>query len=191
MKRFYEIFNIRPDTKVLDVGGGLLNWTFVPYRPKLTILNILPPSPAEISLDVEWIIGDARCMPFKDKSFDVVFSNSVIEHVGNYDDQKMCAEEIRRVGKCYFVQTPNFYFPVEPHLITPFVHWLPRKIAKKFIKLTLSYLISRDESLPKRYFEEVRLLTPKEMKQLFPDAIIEFERWLGIPKSIYTIKNYC
>ncbi|MEM2045934.1 MAG: class I SAM-dependent methyltransferase, partial [Candidatus Bathyarchaeia archaeon] len=64
-----------------------------------------------MSLDVEWIIGDARCMPFKDKSFDVVFSNSVIEHVGNYDDQKMCAEEIRRVGKCYFVQTPNFYFP--------------------------------------------------------------------------------
>ena len=57
---------------------------------------------------------------FKDKSFDAVFSNSVIEHVGTFEDQKMMANEVIRVTNFYFIQTPNLYFPIEPHFLVPF-----------------------------------------------------------------------
>ena len=80
------------------------------------------------------IIGDARNMKmFRDKKFDLVFSNSVIEHVGDYFQQQRMAEEIYRVGNCYFVQTPNRYFPIEPHFLFPFFNFLPMKI-KVFLR---------------------------------------------------------
>ena len=105
MELFAALFKIGSNTRVLDVGGTLLNWSFLRIQPRLTILNVHLPS-EELPPNVEWIVGDARAMTFEDNSFDVVFSNSVIEHVGEWEDQKRFAEEIRRVGKGYFVQTP-------------------------------------------------------------------------------------
>jgi len=101
MRLFAQIFNIDASTQVLDVGGTLLNWTFLDVQPRLTILDIHPPA-EELPPHIEWVVGDARCMPFRDKAFDIVFSNSVIEHVGSWEDQRKFAEEIRRVGKRYF-----------------------------------------------------------------------------------------
>ena len=138
---------------------------------------------------MKWIVGDARFMPFTDESFDVVFSNSVIEHMGKWEDQKRFAGEIRRVGKRYFVQTPNYYFPVEPHFITPFIHWLPRSVGRRLIGLTVRYLLTRDLQRSLEVFDEVRLLRPKEMRDMFPDAKIVYERVLGLPKSIFAIKK--
>jgi len=185
---FVEYLEVTPQTRVLDVGGSLLNWQFSPIRPRLTILNVTPP-PESLPGDVEWVIEDARDMPFDDRSFDVVFSNSVIEHVGDFDDQKKCANEIRRVGQRYFVQTPNYYFPVEPHFITPFIHWLPRSVGRKLLWLTARNIIIGNRSDTERLFQEVRLLKPNEMRELFPDAEIRFERFLGLPKSILAIKR--
>jgi 2-polyprenyl-3-methyl-5-hydroxy-6-metoxy-1,4-benzoquinol methylase len=188
MSMFVEYLEVTPQTKVLDVGGSLLIWQFSPVKPRLTILNITPP-PGSLPGDVEWVIGDARDMPFDDRSFDVVFSNSVIEHVGDFDDQKKCANEIRRVGQRYFVQTPNYFFPVEPHFITPFIHWLPRSFSRKLLGLTARNIITRDRNGTEEVFQEVRLLKPNEMRELFPDAEIRFERFLGLPKSILAIKR--
>ena len=70
--------------------------------------------------------GDGRALPFRDEAFDVVFSNSVIEHVGDAASQRRFAREVARVGRAYWVQTPNRWFPVEQHLLTPLVHWLPK-----------------------------------------------------------------
>ena len=76
-----------------------------------------------------WIFADGCRLPFPDKSFDVVFSNSVIEHLGDPRKHEQYAREIARVGVRYFVQTPNRWFPIEPHLLTPLVHFLPRDVA--------------------------------------------------------------
>ena len=138
------------------------------------------------------LVGDARAMPqFKPHEFDVVFSNSVIEHVGTIEDQRSMAEEVRRVGKFYFVQTPNFFFPIEPHFLFPFFHWLP---------LTMrAWLLSRfdlgwykkagslDEAIST--VRQIRLLTYRELKHLFPEAMIVRERFLGLTKSFMVIKN--
>ncbi len=188
MKLFTDLFRIDSNTRVLDVGGTLLNWSFLRIQPRLTILNIHPPS-EDLPPNVEWIVGDARSMPFTDKSFDVVFSNSVIEHVGKWEDQKRFAEEIRRVGKRYFVQTPNYYFPVEPHFITPFIHWLPRDAGRRLVRLTVRHFLTRHLQRSLEIFDEVRLLRPKEVRDLFPDAEIVYERLLGFPKSIFAIKK--
>ena len=188
MKYFYEVMEIKTHTKVLDVGGTLLNWTFVNFVPDLTILNLDPPS-EKLSQGVKWVVGDARCMEFEDKSFDVVFSNSVLEHVGDYEDQKRFAEEVRRVGRRYFVQTPNYYFPIEPHLLTPFIHWLPRKYGKLVLPVCLRNIITFDIDETRQIFNEVRLLKPREMKELFPDSEIFYERVMGWPKSIIAIKR--
>jgi len=188
MEEFYRMMKITPTTTVLDVGGTLLNWKFAEFIPRLTILNINPPNEG-LMPGVEWVIGDARCMGFKSTSFDVVFSNSVIEHVGGWEDQLNFAEEIRRVGKRYFVQTPNYWFPIEPHLLAPFVHWLPRRVGEMLLLICLRSLITMSVSNSKKIFDEVRLLKPNEMRILFPDAKIVFEKFLGLPKSIYAIKE--
>ena len=71
-------------------------------------------------------VGDAVDMPgISDGAFDVVFSNSVIEHVETYENQRRMAAEIRRVGRRYFVQTPNRHFPLEPHFLVPGFQLLP------------------------------------------------------------------
>lgn len=84
------------------------------------------PPPSQFS----YVQGDGRNLPYTNNEFDIVFSNSVIEHVGTFEDQKRFAEEIRRVAKSYWVQTPNRHFPVETHLIAPFIHFLPRNFQK-------------------------------------------------------------
>lgn len=116
-------------------------------------------------------------------------SNSVIEHLGTSDGQQEFAREVRRVGKGYFVQTPNRYFPVESHLLTPFVHWLPRCWQKKLLRnFTLWRLITRPgQEYCARFHAEVRLLSKAEMAELFPGARIVTERFLGLPKSLIAI----
>lgn len=188
MEFFAALFKIGSNTRVLDVGGTLLNWSFLRIQPQLTILNVHLPS-EELPPNVEWIVGDARAMTFEDNSFDVVFSNSVIEHVGEWEDQKRFAEEIRRVGKGYFVQTPNYYFPIEPHLMTPFIHWLPRNVGRRLVGLTVRHFLTRDLQQSLEIFGEVRLLKPKEVREMFPDAEIVYEWVLGLPKSVLAIKK--
>jgi hypothetical protein len=78
--------------------------------------------------------GDGRQLPFRDAAFDVVFSNSVIEHVGDAASQERFAREVARVGRSYWVQTPNRWFPVEQHLLTPLVHWLPRRWQRAILR---------------------------------------------------------
>lgn len=188
MKRFYKAMNITPETNVLDAGGTLLNWSFIDVIPNLTILNIHPPQDT-LPPRVKWVIGNAMEMEFKDNSFDVVFSNSVIEHLGSWQNCERFAKEIRRVGKCYFVQTPNYWFPVEPHFLTPFIHWLPRRIGKALLPITVHSIITGNRELTRIAFDEVKLIKPYEMKMLFPDAEVVYEKVMGLPKAIIAIKK--
>ncbi len=124
MQRFARELEITADTSVLDVGGTPETWDMLTVRPRVTLLNT-PRTKAELAGAAWWVAGDGRALPFRDFAFDVVFSNSVIEHVGDEGSQRRFARELARVGRAYWVQTPNRWFPVEQHLLTPLVHWLP------------------------------------------------------------------
>lgn len=124
--------NISPNTRVLDVGGYLMNWTFLKQTPKLTLLNLTSENHRETG--ISYVRGNGLCLPFPDKSFDLVYSNSVIEHVGDWEHQIQFALESRRCGRSYYVQTPYRWFFFEPHLLTPFVHWFPSRIRRKLFR---------------------------------------------------------
>src|ERR1035437_1309310 len=189
MQHFLRTFRITADTRILDIGGTPDNWALVPVRPRLVLLN-MPRAQADLSGAAHWVAGDGRSLPFRDQSFDVVFSNSVIEHVGDAPAQRQFASEIARVGRAYWVQTPNRWFPVEQHLLTPFVHWLPKPLQRAVVlRFTVWSALTRPTADRREFYlnhflRDVRLLGAGELQSLFPPARILRERFLGFTKSL-------
>jgi hypothetical protein len=175
--------------RVLDVGGTVEIWKLAPVMPKLVLLNQAR-ARGEIGEGDSVVLGDGTSLPFADRSFDLVLSNSVIEHVGMPEEQALFASEIARVGKQYWVQTPNRYFPIEHHLWTPFVHWLPqrwqRAIVKRFSiwRLVTHHDAAAREFYLNHYLDSIRLLSASDLRSIFPGAIIVRERFLGWTKSL-------
>jgi hypothetical protein len=177
------------DTRVLDVGGTVEIWQLAPVMPRLVLLNQAR-ARYEIGEAEAVVLGDGARLPFADRSFDLVFSNSVIEHVGSRAQQARFAAEIVRVGKQYWVQTPNLYFPFEQHLWTPFVHWLPRRwqaaVLKRFSVWRILTRTTPDQRdfYVSHYLDSIRLLAASELRALFPGATVLRERFLGWTKSL-------
>jgi hypothetical protein len=175
--------------RVLDVGGTIEIWRLAPVMPRVVLLNQAY-WPYQIEGAEGVILGDGTRLPFADQSFDLVFSNSVIEHVGDAEAQARFAAEITRVGKQYWVQTPNRYFPVEQHMWTPLVHWLPRSwqagILKRFSvwRLVTRHNAAEREFYVKHYLDTIRLLSAAELAALFPGATVVRERFWGWTKSL-------
>jgi len=193
MTRCVEALGIGQDTRVLDVGGTLEIWRLAPVKPKLVILN--EPRAGEDSEGVPVVFADGCSLPFRDGSFDVVFSNSVIEHVGDAGNQARFAAEAMRVGRAYWVQTPNRRYFLETHLLTPFVHWLPRCWQRRIIRwgTVWEWIVrpspDRREYYLDHYLTRVRLLTAREFGRLFPGARILRERSLGWTKSLVALRR--
>ena len=189
MRQFWHLFGLTAETLILDVGGSELNWMLLPVQPHLTILNLQ--LLINKSTNISCVVADGRNLPFQDRAFDVIYSNSVIEHLRDFTSQQTFAREVMRVGIRYYVQTPNKWFPVEPHLITPFIHWLGRRIQKKLLRnFTVWGLITRPtEQYCNDFVEESHLLDEREMRRLFPKADIWHERFLGFSKSLIAVKN--
>ncbi len=189
---FIKIVDRLPGTiSVLDVGGTEDYWVRVTSgspvleRLQVTLLNIqLQPASLPNFKSVE---GDARCMPqFADKQFDIVHSNSTIEHVGDFSDQKKMAQEVVRAGKYYYVQTPNRYFPIEPHFVFPFFQFLPIKARVWLVQhFRLGWFpVISDAQQAESEIKGIRLMTRREIKLIFRDAEIFDEKYLGITKSL-------
>ncbi|MBZ5724948.1 MAG: class I SAM-dependent methyltransferase [Acidobacteriia bacterium] len=195
MRRFAREFAITAQTRVLDIGGTPDCWRLLPAMPRLTLLNT-PRAKDELAGAAGWVAGDGRRLPFRDAAFDVVFSNSVIEHVGGPDSQRSFAREVARVGRGYWVQTPNRWFPVEQHLLTPFVHWLPRSWQRAIVpRFTVWSAVVRVTPDRRRfylahYLADVRLLGPRDLRALFPGARIIRERLCGVTKSLIAVKPF-
>ncbi len=178
---------------ILDVGGTQTFWeqvgalntekTIVLYNVKESLVS----HPAFSAMT-----GDACAMhQFSTQQFDFVFSNSVIEHVGTYEQQKQMAQEVQRVGRRYYVQTPYRYFPIEPHVLIPFFQFFP-------LPLRIFLLVHvgspwgwklKDEQEAATYLQSIRLLTQRELCALFPDAHIYQEKFLGFTKSLIAYKG--
>jgi hypothetical protein len=183
MRLFFEAFPVTSNTTILDVGGAMETWATLPVQPRITLINMPRaqeafPGGGPSSGKVRGVAGDACLLPFCDRAFDIVFSNSVIEHVGGPERQRKFATEVRRVGKAYWVQTPNRYFFLETHLLTPFVHWLPAHVKEAVItRFSAWESLCHPSPGEKEYFirhmlHDVRLLGPREMRNLFPDATL-------------------
>ncbi len=174
---------------LLDVGGTYHYWRTMgllpPDRYRVTLLNLsavpLPPGASGFAS----LAGDARALPFAGGAFDVVFSNSVIEHMGSRAGQQRMAAEVRRVGRRYYVQTPAKWFPIEPHCHLPLFQFLPRGVRALLIRTGRIHYFPRGPTL--RACAEVSdstiLLGAGDMRALFPGARLVRERLGGLVKS--------
>ena len=177
--------------RILDVGGYPGFWSSFACDCRITCLNLQIPATKDLPPRILCVQGDGRQLPYPDREYDIAFSNSVIEHLGTIADQRRFADEIRRVGRGYWVQTPNKWFPVEPHVIGLWVHYLPKTAQKRLLRwFTLWGLVTRpSEEQIQSFLSEVRLLSEDEMRSLFPDAVIHAERFLGWKKSFIAYKT--
>ncbi len=194
MRLFEQTFEISARTRILDVGGSAAIWRFLSVEPQLTILNL--PSAVEPGLaHAHSVAGDARMLPFRDRSFDIVFSNSVIEHVGDSGQQRRFAEEVSRVGCSYWIQTPNRSFPIELHVMLPFVHHLPKTWQRAIVnRFTVWEVLVRPSEEQRKFYihhflNELNLLDAPRLRAMFPDARILTERAFGLGKSLVAVRN--
>jgi hypothetical protein len=187
---FLEMLDTVPrPVRILDVGGSERFWNVVHPDPlpevSVVVLNRkrIPVSRTNFSSQE----GDARDMSvFKGDEFDVVFSNSVIEHVGKRQSQRRMADEIRRVGRRYFVQTPARSFPIEPHFLFPFFQHMPlgaRTFLLNHFRLGWYPRIA-DRSRAREVADSIHLLSETDLRALFPGPSIYRERFAGLTKSI-------
>lgn len=197
-KRRFALFTqllsgLTPPVRILDVGGTEYFWRNVRFVPEsetsIVLLNLY-----EIDVTLPWIssvVGNGMDLSrYGDGEFDIVFSNSVIEHLGSWENQLKMASEIRRVGKHYFVQTPNLYFPIEPHFLFPFFHFLPHSCRVWIVRNFDTGWFDRipDKNLAEAAVKEIRLLSKKDLQRLFPESTIYSEKVLGMTKSFVALK---
>lgn len=207
---FRNTFYLGPETKILDLGsesGSNISALLQGTQIKAENVYIADIEPEAVNTGtrkfgfIPVIIGESEELPFVDKFFDIVFCSSVIEHVTvpkeevwslysgrvfrtkSLARQKEFADEIRRLGKQYFVQTPYKHFPIESHSWLPFVAWLPRRLLVPVLRLTNLFWIKKTS--PDWY-----LLNKSEMRELFGEAEIIEEGKFGLTKSIMAVSAH-
>lgn len=177
--------------RILDVGGTATFWEQRGWAGKpdvlITTINLAAENTRHAAhSNITPIAGDATNMrEIADRQYDVAFSNSVIEHLFTYENQKKMAAEVRRVARAYWVQTPNFWFPMEPHFHVPGWQWMPRSARIALIRRRRCGWRGpyADPQQARAAVEEVRLMTRRELRECFPDAEIWPERLMGLVKS--------
>ena len=189
LRRFAQTFNVDEHTKVLDLGGAEYYWPWLGLRPRVTVANSEQRDLERV--DHDWVRADGRNLPFKDGAFDVVYCNSVLEHLPDEASRRAMAREIARVGSGYSVQTPNLWFPLDAHTLTPAFHFLPKRWQARLARnFTVWGRLQRPtHSEARGFIENIRLLTARDLQRLFPDAVIERERFLGLTKSVIAVRQ--
>jgi hypothetical protein len=194
-----EVLAEKETCRIIDVGGTQGFWAtwkdfldFTRISVLCVNLDLKHANDGAANAAIKMHAGDARDLSFcSNNEFDIAFSNSVIEHVGLWRDMERMATEVRRVSRRYLVQTPYFWFPMEPHARTPFIHWLPDSIKYRILlyrrcgfwerQATVSGAVSRVQS--------AIMLDVRQMRSLFPDALLYKERFCGWPKSLIALKR--
>jgi hypothetical protein len=195
-RQFEMLVNPLPKPlRILDVGGENAFWENRGWADRSDIqifsLNLVPEE--QRHENIKPIAGDATNLAeFSDGSFDVAFSNSVIEHLFTFENQRLMASEIQRVGKAYWVQTPNFWFPMEPHFHVPGWQWMPSDLRVSMIRRwRCGWRGPCPDPLQARTLvQELRLLSERELKFVFPGATLIPERFCGLVKSWTVIGGF-
>jgi hypothetical protein len=179
------------DMTVVDLGGTADMWLRAPLRPRHVHLVNLEPHPAELP---DWIT--ARHADVTDPavaaglgSYDLVFSNSTIEHVGGHSQRRRFADAVGELAPRHWIQTPYRYFPVEPHFVAPGFQFLPLAARARLVRrwpLTHSRPGSPEEGMSAVI--SIELLTRAEMRYLFPGSLLIGERVLGLTKSLVALR---
>lgn len=195
-RRFVEVQKMldhlgRP-LRIIDLGGSSRYWLQMGIEPsdglEITLVNY-----EQKFLKHESFInvtGDATALEYEDNSFDLAFSNSVIEHVGDDEAKWKMAQEVRRVAPNYFIQTPNRNFIVEPHFLLPGIQFMPVDVATKILSKTpLSRGRKWDEQEARDELLSIDLLSKQKLQELFPDAQISAEMIGPFAKS-YTAHSF-
>ncbi len=184
--------------RVLDLGGTDVFWStwrdMIDWdRVSIVCVNLdAGGSSAGEKMGVAFHRGDARDLSeFEDNAFDIVFSNSVIEHVGQWSDMQRMATEVRRLAPRYLVQTPNYWFPIEPHARTPFLHWLPEPWACRIVMMFKCGFWSKAKTYGEAVstVQSARLLNRPQMRELFPEATLLVETYMLLPKALMSIRR--
>jgi 2-polyprenyl-3-methyl-5-hydroxy-6-metoxy-1,4-benzoquinol methylase len=180
-------------TRILDVGGTQTYWQALEplWRGRdldITIVNL----GSESADDGPYHLrpGNACALDeLADRSFDLVHSNSVIEHVGRWEAMSAMAKEVRRLAGHYYVQTPNFWFPVEPHFRTALMHWYPEAVrANMLLRKKRGFRSVDNFDAAMREVQDINLLTRRQLQTLFPDAEVKSEKLGPVTKSIIAMR---
>jgi hypothetical protein len=180
--------------RILDIGGTVSFWEQRGWagREDVHVVNVNLFSEPATHDNIESKVGDATDLSeFADGEFDVVFSNSVIEHLETLENQCSMAAEVRRLAPTYWVQTPNFWFPVEPHFLTPAWHWLPADVRVALLRRRRWGWRGpcSDPEEARALVKEIRLMCARELRRLFPDATLREERIGPLVKSFVAVRQ--
>jgi hypothetical protein len=193
-----SVLDERGRCDILDLGGTETYWQvgkeFIRRnrsRLSFTILNTEPQEIAE--RDLFAFVQTSATDPdlFAGRAFDFVMSNSVIEHVGTWEDMQRFAANVRRLGPRYYVQTPNYWFPYEPHFRFPGFQYLPRRLRIALImRFSLGFFRRiADRAEAEQIVHDHSLISTRQLAALFPDAAISHEKFMGLNKSVIAIRD--
>ena len=181
--------------RVIDVGGTAAFWKQRGWAGRddvdVTLVNLVEEDTGHGNLTS--VVGDATNLAnVADGQYDVAFSNSVIEHLFTYEAQAAMGREMQRVAKAFWVQTPNFWFPMEPHFLVPGWQYLPQRARVEIIRRRACGWRGPcpDPDEARRTVAEVRLLRRRELRRLFPEATIIEEKLAGLTKSFVVLGGF-
>jgi hypothetical protein len=189
--RFIQEFPDVEQMRVLDLGGTPASWVMAPFKPAaVTTVNM-----AAMEADdptVTAIQGDACELPasLRGERFDLVYSNSLLEHVGGHVPRQRLADNIHTMANKHWVQTPYRYFPIEPHWLFPGIQWLPysARIAVS-LRWNRGPIQTYTRAQAEKQVNEIDLIGIEQMRMYFPDSRIWYERFAGLIKSVVAIKD--
>lgn len=196
--RRWDLFRARfpaiGDMRVLDLGGTVESWHRAPVQPAhVTVLNLYEPGESDDDRILPLTgdacrAADALAHAGADQDFDLVFSNSLIEHVGGHAPRFELASQIRKLADHHWVQTPYRYFPLEPHWLFPGMQFMPVAVRAQ-IAAHWPLVHTRPESIDEARHEVLwtELLSVTEMRSLFPESTILREKVAGLTKSVIAV----
>ncbi|UXA07475.1 class I SAM-dependent methyltransferase [Mycobacterium sp. SMC-2] len=189
-QRLVEVFPSLSEMRVLDLGGTPEAWRLAPVRPKsVTTVNLLPPE--SVGEGIVTVRGDACDLPgaVARDHFDLVYSNSLIEHVGGHARRQRLADNVHSLADRHWVQTPYRYFPIEPHWLFPGMQWLPYEARVQIsMRWHRGYIRTYSREEAQEQVDEIDLIGISQMRRYFPSSVIWYERFAGLIKSLIAIR---